>query len=108
MCGWSIPPRSNVAGRRRRSSARSWPGWAQYGYCASHSRYFWGLRLHLVCTLHGLPVGFALAGAKADEREVLLGILDADPALAARCQDQTVIGDKDYYGREFEAALAEA
>src|SRR6266542_2904763 len=58
-------------------------GWAQYGYCASHSRYFWGLRLHLVCTLHGLPVGFALAGAKADERQVLLGILAADPALAA-------------------------
>ena len=23
-------------------------GWAEYGYCASHSRYFWGLRLHLV------------------------------------------------------------
>ena len=21
-------------------------GWAEYGYCASHSRYFWGLRLH--------------------------------------------------------------
>src|SRR6266542_3246067 len=53
-------------------------GWAEYGYCASHSRYFWGLRLHLVCTLHGLPVGFALTGAKADEREVLLGILAAD------------------------------
>jgi hypothetical protein len=30
-------------------------GWAEYGYCASHSRYFWGLRLHLLCTLHGLP-----------------------------------------------------
>ena len=26
-------------------------GWAEYGYCASHSRYFWGLRLHLVWTL---------------------------------------------------------
>jgi hypothetical protein len=39
-------------------------GWAEYGYCASHSRFFWGLRLHLVCTLHGLPVGFALTGAK--------------------------------------------
>ena len=25
-------------------------GWAEYGYCASHSRFFWGLRLHLVCT----------------------------------------------------------
>jgi hypothetical protein len=34
-------------------------GWAEHGYCASHSRYFWGLRLHLLCTLHGLPVGFA-------------------------------------------------
>lgn len=51
-------------------------GWAQYGYCASHSRYFWGLRLHLVCTLHGLPVMFAVAGAKADERDVFLGMLD--------------------------------
>src|SRR5262245_9067792 len=31
-------------------------GWAGYGYCASHSRLFWGLRLHLVTTVHGLPV----------------------------------------------------
>jgi hypothetical protein len=58
-------------------------GWAQYGDCASHSRDFWGLRLHLVCTLHGLPVAFALTGAKADERQVLLGILHADPTEAA-------------------------
>src|SRR6476660_1278852 len=58
-------------------------GFAGYGYCASHSRYFWGLRLHLVCTLAGLSVTFALAGAKADEREVLLGMLDADPNLVA-------------------------
>ncbi|MFI6784453.1 IS982 family transposase [Micromonospora sp. NPDC050276] len=28
-------------------------GWAGYGYCASHSRLFWGLRLHLVTTVHG-------------------------------------------------------
>ena len=32
-------------------------------HCASHSRYFYGLRLHLLWTLHGLPVGFALASA---------------------------------------------
>ncbi len=54
-------------------------GWAEYGYCASHSRFFWGLRLHLVCTLHGLPVGWALTGAKADEREVLETLLSATP-----------------------------
>lgn len=30
-----------------------------------------GLRLHLVRTVHGLPVGWALTGAKADERHAL-------------------------------------
>jgi hypothetical protein len=39
-------------------------GWAGYGYCASHSRLFWGLRLHLVTTVHGLPVAFALTNAR--------------------------------------------
>jgi hypothetical protein len=82
-------------------------GFAEYGYCASHSRYFWGLRLHLLCTLHGLPVGAALTGAKADERQVLLGILD-DPQLVRAGSGPTVIVDKNYHGREFEAALREA
>jgi hypothetical protein len=82
-------------------------GWAEYGYCASHSRYFWGLRLHLVCTLHGLPVMFAVAGAKADEREVLLGMLENDAELVAERPGQTVIGDKNYFGRDFERQLAD-
>ena len=81
-------------------------GWAEYGYCASHSRYFWGLRLHLVCTLHGLPLGWALTGAKADERHVATTLLTQVPALAGR--PLTLIGDKNYYGREFEAELAAA
>ena len=82
-------------------------GWAQYGYCASHSRYFWGLRLHLVCTLHGLPVAFALTGAKADERETLLDLLAVEPQLIAGRPGQTLIGDKNYFGREFERQLTE-
>ncbi len=83
-------------------------GWAEYGYCASHSRYFRGLRLHLVCTLHGLPVMFALAGARADEREVLLGMLEQDAGLVNARPGQTVIGDKNYFGRDFERQLAES
>lgn len=82
-------------------------GWAEYGYCASHSRYFWGLRLHLVATLHGLPVAFALTGAKADERQVLLDLLADDPTLTATRPGQIVIADKNYYGREFETILAD-
>ncbi|WP_030914389.1 IS982 family transposase [Streptosporangium amethystogenes] len=82
-------------------------GWAQYGYCASHTRYFWGLRLHLVCTLHGLPVAFALTGAKANERETLLDLLDAESQLTTERPGQTLIGDKNYFGHEFEQRLAE-
>ena len=45
-CGMSRPmvKRSDLA------------GWAGYGYCASHSRFFWGLRLYLVCTSSGMPI----------------------------------------------------
>ncbi len=94
-------------GRSRETARRSdLAGWAEYGYCASHSRWFWGLRLHLLTTLHGLPAGFALTGAKADERQVLLDIL-ADPALTAGRGGQVIIADKHYYGRDFEATLAE-
>jgi len=81
-------------------------GFAEYGYCASHSRYFWGLRLHLLCTLGGLPVGAALTGAKADERVVLLDIL-TDPTLADHRPGQTLIADKNYFGQDFEATLTE-
>jgi DDE family transposase len=104
---WVVDSTPVECGRSRETVKRSdLAGWAQYGYCASHSRYFWGLRLHLLTTLHGLPVGFALTGAKADERQVLLDILAADPGLAAMLPGQILIGDKNYYGRDFEAALA--
>jgi hypothetical protein len=84
-------------------------GWAEYGYCASHSRFFWGLRLHLVCSLQGLPVGWALTGAKADEREVLAQVLDTTPCpLPDRDRPEVVIADKNDFGREFEANLSAA
>jgi Transposase DDE domain len=103
---WVVDSTPVECGRSRETAKRSdLAGWAEYGYCASHSRYFWGLRLHLLCTLAGLPVGFALTGAKADERQVLLDIL-ADPELTAGRARQIIIGDKNYYGHQFEATLA--
>ena len=51
-------------------------GWANYGYRASHSRWFWGLRLSLACTPAGLPVLWALADPKAGERDAILLITD--------------------------------
>ena len=105
---WVVDSTPVECGRSRETARRSdAAGWAQYGYCASHFRYFRGLRLHLVCTLTGLPVLFALAGAKADERETLLGMLEAGQDVADGHPGQTVIGDKNYFGRHFEADLAE-
>jgi Transposase DDE domain len=104
---WVVDSTPVECARSRETVKRSdLAGWAQYGYCASHSRWFWGLRLHLVTTLHGLPVGFALAGAKADERLVLLDILGEESLTWP--DGQTLIGDKNYYGRDFEKALREA
>jgi hypothetical protein len=80
-------------------------GWAGYGYCASHSRYFWGLRLHLVCTPAGLPITFALANPKVDERDVAIDMFDHDPSLLAGRAGQTIIADKGYASGPFERTL---
>jgi DDE family transposase len=106
---WVVDSTPVECGRSRETVRRSdLAGWAQYGYCPSHTRFFWGLRLHLLCTLGGLPIGFALTGAKADERQTLLGIFDADPGLVTSRPGQMLIADKNYYGAGFEAALAGA
>jgi Transposase DDE domain len=103
---WVVDSTPVECGRSRQTAKRSdLAGWATYGYCASHSRWFWGLRLHLVCTLHGLPVVVALVGAKADERQVLVDLLATEPQLVAARRGQLLIADKNYYGGEFERLL---
>ncbi|MFG2836954.1 IS982 family transposase [Streptomyces zaomyceticus] len=82
-------------------------GWAAYSYCPSHSRFFWGLRLHLLCTPGGLPVAWALANPKVDEREVLAGMLTQDTDLLATHPKQTVIGDKGYVSKHLDAFMAD-
>lgn len=71
-----------------------------YGYSRSHSRWFWGMRLHLVCAPDGTPRAAALVGADRPEREVAL------PLLAHIVRGgETVVCDKGYAGREFAQAL---
>jgi hypothetical protein len=106
---WVVDSTPVECGRSRETAKRSdLYGWAEYGYCASHSRYFWGLRLHLVCTLGGLPVMFALTGAKADERQTLLDLLSDEVDLVSARAGQILIGDKNYFGQGFEADLADS
>jgi hypothetical protein len=56
----------------RRSALADVP---DYGHCASHSRYFWGVRLHAICAPDRTPRALALASPKKDEREVGLELL---------------------------------
>jgi hypothetical protein len=80
--------------------------WAGYGYCASHSRYFWGLRLYLVCTPAGMPMMWALADPKIGEREVLAAMLEVDADLVASHQGVLLISDKGFASRAFKRDLA--
>ena len=81
-------------------------GWANYRYCASHSRWFWGLRLYLICTPAGMPVLWALADPKIGERKVLATMLDVEPGLAASRPGLILITDKGFSGRQTRADLA--
>jgi transposase len=89
-------------GRSRETAKRSHLGdAADYGYCASHSRYFWGFRLHAMFAMDGTPRALKLTSPKIDERQVALELL-------ARCRRQggeTLLGDKGYAGRDFAQAV---
>ena len=76
-------------------------GAAGYGYCAAHSRFFRGFRLHLVCAGDGMPIMWALANPKIGERDVLAAILDRDAHLIRA--GQVILADKGFAGREFDA-----
>lgn len=80
-------------------------GWAQYGYCASHSRYFWGLRLYLLCAPDGMPVYFCLAGAKEPEREVAAAMLDRARREGMLTGQEIIVSDKGFAGEEFEQTI---
>jgi hypothetical protein len=73
-----------------------------YGYCKSHSRWFWGMRLHLVCAPDGTPRAATLVAADRPEREVALPLL-----ARALHGGETIVCDKGYAGREFEQAVSE-
>ena len=75
---------------------------ADYGYCASHSRYFYGLRLHTLSASDGTPRAMILTSPKDNERDVALRMLQR----VNRHGPLTVIGDKNYNGADFTAHAA--
>ncbi len=79
-------------------------GYCGYGYDASHSLYFWGMKLMLLVAPDGLVTGFILVNPKLyGEQEATLMMLELEDNRPQA--GSTLVGDKGFRGRHFEAAL---
>jgi hypothetical protein len=77
-------------------------GWAGYGYCPSHSRWYWGSKLLIICTCDGTVTGFGLANPKLyGEREQAKQMLTDQPANRP-APGTAVVTDKGLSGEDFE------
>ena len=77
-------------------------GWAGYGYCPSHSRWYWGSKLLIICTCDGTVTGFGLANPKLyGEREQARQMLQDQPANRPP-PGTAVVTDKGLSGEDFE------
>lgn len=71
-------------------------------YSRSHSRWFWGMRLHLLAAPDGTPRAAILASADQQERDVAMRLFSI-----GLHGGELVVCDKGYAGRDFEAQAAE-
>ena len=81
-------------------------GWAGYGYCPSHSRWYWGAKLLIICTCDGTVTGFGLANPKLfGKREQARQMLKDHPANRP-APGTAVVTDKGLAGEETETFFA--
>lgn len=99
---WMTDATPLPCGQSRETVKRSdLAGHAGYGYCASHSRFFWGFKLYLVCAGDGMPHMWCLAHPKIGEREVVAALLDNNAHLIR--SGQVLLADKGFAGKDFKA-----
>jgi hypothetical protein len=81
-------------------------GYAGYGYCPSHSRWYWGSKLMLICTCEGTVTGFGLANPKlTGEREQARQMLKDQPANRPP-PGTAIVTDKGLAGEDTEEFFA--
>jgi hypothetical protein len=81
-------------------------GYAGYGYEPSHSRYYWGIKLLLLCTADGTVTGFGLANPKLwGERQAVHQLLVHQPANRPPA-GSAVVSDKGLSGEQTEELFA--
>jgi hypothetical protein len=97
-----VPCGQSVVTARRSDLA----GWAGYGYCPSHSRWYWGAKLLLIVTCEGTVTGFGLANPKLlGEREQARQMLKDHPANRP-APGTAIVTDKGLSGEDTEQFFA--
>jgi hypothetical protein len=81
-------------------------GQAGYGYDRSHSRWYWGFKLYLLCAPDGMPISWCLATPKLGEREVAQVLLDDAARQRALAEGTIILADKGFAGVGFQARVA--
>jgi hypothetical protein len=75
-------------------------GYAGYGYCPSHSRWYWGSKLLHICTCDGTVTGLSLANPKLrGERDQARQTLERQPANRP-APGTVVVTDKGLSGQD--------
>ena len=82
-------------------------GWADYGRCAAHSRWYWGLKLYVLATAEGMPVAWCLANPRLGERDVAADLLGHARGTGALRYQMIVLADKGLAGRAMERYAAD-
>lgn len=80
---------------------------AGYGYCAAHSRWYWGLKLYVITTREGMPTAWCLANPKLGEREVAEELFAHAHDQQALRPKMIILADKGLSGTELEHYCAE-
>jgi Transposase DDE domain len=86
---------ANYAGCAAKSE---FAGFAAYGYCASKSRWYWGVRLVLLVDRKGLPVGYTLVPANEREYEPVRELALGDGS-------EILVADKGLWGKQYAHTL---
>ena len=73
-------------------------GHGAYGYCASKSQWYWGMRLLLITDRRGTPLGYDLRPANENEREGVFKLATAHPHTV-------LFADAGHRGREYHDTL---
>jgi hypothetical protein len=95
-------------GQSRETVKRSalWP-YAAYGWDRSHSRWYWGFKLYLLCAPDGMPISWCLATPRLGERQVAQALLADAAHQGALAEGAIILADNGFAGRSFHQYLCQ-